>query len=575
MRGREAWHRTLQARERYLGAGDPDQLPPRACEVRREIALSWRRSLLSGVDTASTDLPCDTNAVPPERLVRAARPLIDWLSDQLAGMPVWAFLADRECRLVSYVVGDPALTPELEARGAFPGARFAEDVVGTNGLGTAVEQQRPFIVAGSEHYRAYESLATTAGAPVRDPVTRRLVGLLNINCPYELTNGLLLPFVTELARSVEERLLAHCSAAEQALLEEFVRVTRLCSAPTVALGPEVCIANTAALTLLDGADYELLRHWAREAAAEGRERAARLRLSADVVVTARCRPLDGAARSPSFAAVVILAPPPAAAARGAPPSAWERLTGQVARAGAMRLPLLLRGERGTGKTVLARRLNEDTGPCTVLDAAAGGVRPQDWAEPLRAALADPAGTVVLQHLDDLDPALVQATAGLLASPRARVAATASARIGERADLAALTERFPVVLDVPPLRERLGEVPALVSGIIAELRPEPPRPRCTPAALASLAGREWPGNVRQLRQVVATALVHSMSCDVTADDLPGGHAGARHLTKLELAERQALVTALRDAAWDREAAARDLGISRATIYRKLKRLGIAR
>jgi sigma-54 dependent transcriptional regulator, acetoin dehydrogenase operon transcriptional activator AcoR len=129
--------------------------------------------------------------------------------------------------------------------------------------------------------------------------------------------------------------------------------------------------------------------------------------------------------------------------------------------------------------------------------------------------------------------------------------------------------------VPPLRERLGEIPALVTEIIAELRPEPPRPRCTPAALAALAGGNWPGNVRQLGQVVATALVRSMSCDITADDLPGGHAGARRLTKLELAERRALVTALRDAAGAREAAARDLGISRATIYRKLKRLGITR
>jgi hypothetical protein len=45
MRGREAGRRTLEARERYLAADDPDRLPPKACEVRREIALSWRRSL--------------------------------------------------------------------------------------------------------------------------------------------------------------------------------------------------------------------------------------------------------------------------------------------------------------------------------------------------------------------------------------------------------------------------------------------------------------------------------------------------------------------------------------------------
>ena len=63
------------------------------------------------------------------------------------------------------------------------------------------------------------------------------------------------------------------------------------------------------------------------------------------------------------------------------------------------------------------------------------------------------------------------------------------------------------------------------------------------------------------------------CDITADDLPAGYARAGHLTALERAERQALTTALREANGDREAAARDLGISRATIYRKLTRLKV--
>lgn len=78
-------------------------------------------------------------------------------------------------------------------------------------------------------------------------------------------------------------------------------------------------------------------------------------------------------------------------------------------------------------------------------------------------------------------------------------------------------------------------------------------------------------------MLATALVRSMSCDITIDDLPSRYPGAargRRLSGLERAERQMLLTALRDAGGDREAAARDLGISRATIYRKLKRLGIA-
>ena len=65
MRGPDAWRRTLEARERFLAAGDPDWLPPQSCGVRREIVLSWRRSLLSGVDATATDLPCDEGAVPP------------------------------------------------------------------------------------------------------------------------------------------------------------------------------------------------------------------------------------------------------------------------------------------------------------------------------------------------------------------------------------------------------------------------------------------------------------------------------------------------------------------------------
>jgi len=297
MHGPDAWRRTLEVREHFLAAADPDWLPPRSCGVRREIVLSWRRSLLSGVDAAATDLPRDEGAVPPGRLVRAAQPVFDRLADQIAGTQAWAFLADRECRLVRYVAGDPALVPLLEARGAFPGARFGEDVVGTNGLGTAVEQGRPFIVAGSEHFRAYESEATTAGALVRDPVTRRLVGLVNINCRYELTNGLLLPFVTELARSVEERLLTQRPPAEQALLDEVMRVSERSAQAAVALSEEIFIANAAALALLDGADYELLRQWARESWAGEleRERTARLRLGPDRAVTARCRPLSGPA----------------------------------------------------------------------------------------------------------------------------------------------------------------------------------------------------------------------------------------------------------------------------------------
>jgi transcriptional regulator of acetoin/glycerol metabolism len=594
MRGTEAWRRTREVRERFLA--NPDQRPPGDWGVRREIVMSWRRSLLSGVDSASTDLPVDPDAVPPERLIQAARPVLGRLAAEIAGTQAWAFLADRECRLVSHVVGDRALTPLLEDRGAFPGALFGEDVVGTNGLGTAVEQQRPFIVVGSEHFRAYESDATTCGAPVRDPLTGRLVGLLNMNCPYHLTSPLMLPYVTGLAREIEGCLRAGWLAGEQPLLYEVARMWKRRAQAVVVLSEDVFVTNAAALTLLNGHDGSvvantgggnagaghelLLRELAREACAHGRERTAKLTLGQDVVVTARCRPLSATSRP---AAVITLAARAAAAPGGGlrssssprpTASAADRLLAQLAQARAARLPVLVRGERGTGKTTLARAshpLVAGSGPLTVVDCALSGISPQHWVSELAAAVADPAATVVLQHLDALDPALGPPASGLVASARAWLVATTGP--GPADEHAAVAERFGVIVDMPPLRDRAADIPGLVAGIIAQVHPRQPRPRCTPEALAALAGGEWPGNVGQLRQVVATALTHSLSCDITVDDLPGGYRGAARARRqggLERAEREALITALRAAGWDREAAARDLGISRATIYRKLKR-----
>jgi transcriptional regulator of acetoin/glycerol metabolism len=595
MRGQEAWRRTLDARERFLA--DPDGLPPGLWGVRREIVLSWRRSLLSGVDTTSTDLPRDTAAVPPGRLVQAAGPVLDRLAGEIAGAQAWAFLADRECRLVSHVVGNRALTPLLEDRGALPGALFGEDVVGTNGLGTAVEQQRPFIVAGSEHFRAYESEATTCGAPVRDPLTGRLAGLLNMNCPYHLASPLMLPFVTGLAREIEMRMRAAYPAGEQPLLDEVARMWKRRAQAVVVLSEEVFVANAAALALLNGhagtgdrsvgADHEvLLRNLARDACAHGRERTAKLTLGQDAVVAVRCRPLSQA--SPYPAAVITLAVPAPRTAQGSVPSrparspsppppaapGTEHPMAQLTQARAARLAVLVRGERGTGKTELARRSHDrapDPEPLTVVDCALSGLSPQAWISRLAEAVADPAATVILQHLDVLDPALVPRAASVIASARAWLVGTVGAAPAE--EYAVVTERFGVIADVPPLRHRAADIPGIVTEIIAQLHPQPPRPRCTPEALAALAASEWPGNLRQLRQVVATALASSMSCDIIVDDLPAGYPGAawsRRQTGLERAEREALIMALRAVGWDREAAARDLGISRATIYRKLKR-----
>jgi two-component system, NtrC family, response regulator HydG len=135
----------------------------------------------------------------------------------------------------------------------------------------------------------------------------------------------------------------------------------------------------------------------------------------------------------------------------------------------------------------------------------------------------------------------------------------------------------MVLNVPTLAERIDDVPMLVEHFVARARPGRGT-IVTRGAMQMLQERPWPGNVRELKQTVESALAFSReSLDVEAlgivltqrsrmsgDQPPGA----------EFVERQRLLKLLTGAAWDTERAARSLGVHRTTIYRRMRRLGIA-
>jgi transcriptional regulator of acetoin/glycerol metabolism len=265
-----------------------------------------------------------------------------------------------------------------------------------------------------------------------------------------------------------------------------------------------------------------------------------------------------------------VAPPP-----GPEPSAWARLLAAGERARAAGLSVAICGERGTGKSALARAVHVRVpapGTLTELDARDSGLRPAEWLGELSAALRAPGGAVLLRHLDEIAGPLVDATRAAVTGAAAYLYATAGTGLRQRGNLAGVTDQLPVVLEVPPLRDRLDELAGLVADIVAQVHPSVPRPRFGSDAMAALAADDWPGNVRELRQVVTTALMTRAGCLVGLDDLPTElrDAGYGHrLSRMERIERQALVAALREAAWNRERAAGSLGISRATLYRRLR------
>jgi DNA-binding NtrC family response regulator len=144
----------------------------------------------------------------------------------------------------------------------------------------------------------------------------------------------------------------------------------------------------------------------------------------------------------------------------------------------------------------------------------------------------------------------------------------------------------IVLSLPPLRDREGDIPLLVVRFIAQFAERHRRPvtGLEPAALRVLERHPWPGNVRELEHVVERAVILCPGTEIRVEDLPdtvrnptavGRLAGMPIGQSLEEIERLAILQTLERTRGNKRAAAAMLGIHRPTLYNKLRKYGLWR
>jgi two-component system response regulator HydG len=144
--------------------------------------------------------------------------------------------------------------------------------------------------------------------------------------------------------------------------------------------------------------------------------------------------------------------------------------------------------------------------------------------------------------------------------------------------------YVVVIRVPPLRERTDDIPLLIQHFIREFSAENGKPieGISPEAVEILTRQAWPGNVRELRNVLERMVVLARGDKLTARDIPAGlkaegaAMAAGRLSgdlSLEEAEKQMIIKALDTHGGNRSSAAKQLGISRRTLHRKLNAYGL--
>jgi len=570
-----------RARELFLQGDSPDSA------VRTQILASWRRSVTAGVPADRFDIPYQPDVDLEGSLADCAQPALDRLQDQLSGMAVSVVLTDADGRLLDRRVGESHLRDKLDQIWFAPGFSYAERHAGTNGVGTTLESGAATLVVGAEHFTDRLRPFACAGAPIHHPLTHRVEGILDITCLAAEANDLMRVLACQAAQSIERLLMERVYAGPTALLAEFRGTCARSANPVLAVSGDFVMANSAA-TRLSAIDREHLQHLAADLAV-GTRGEMRLLLSAGET-RLRYVPVQNGRRSfgvvleASFpkpkrvaGATVVPAARPFPGLAGAD-AAWLDACGAVRNSAAGPVSALVIGEPGAGKCALARAAHLEQRPhqrYTAIDCAPEAAAP--W-EALRTALADGGGTVVLRHVDRADPATVTAIrAGLTGAAPGRwlVGIVTAATMAESIAPFDLLDLFQTSITVPPLRHRAGDLPALAEALLRRLAPGRPVGYSAEAARL-IAGGHWLGNVAELESVLRTALKRRPAGDIEAGDLPLSFVSAtsrRRLSRLEAAECDLIVKTLWETNGNRVRAAAMLGISRATLYRRMGAFGI--
>ncbi|ELP64076.1 helix-turn-helix domain-containing protein [Streptomyces turgidiscabies] len=574
-----------RARQRFLsGRPLPDDVPD-------ETVAAWRRARFLGVRHDVRQAGSFDGRAFGSALLAAARPVLERLAPAL-GVGTALLLTDERLRV-------------LWAEGGAPGVGLRRDLaereVGHNSAALALRLRRRAEVHGPEHFLDVWQDVSAVSVPVFAPESGRPLGTITV--ASELCAG---PgphpgaaLAEAAAAAVEAELLAGSRSAERALVDAYARAARV---PEGEHGGGSGGGRERAVVALDGRGRlvsEAAVRLVSPQVLESLERAARALLQSSAPVSsydielpegagcsAEFRPVRerGGGRVVGIVAVleadtemavtrpaVRAVPRPAAGRLAGSSVPWLHAVGRAVELAGGSEPLLLTGERGSGKTALARELLGDAEPL-VLDAA------EEPELGLGGCELTGDRSILLRHAERLAQSDVAALNGLLDErPDVHLLVTYTPGTPPGPCFQRLLDTLAarsVVL--PALRERPEDIRELLPALAPRPADGTPPLTWTLDALRALERYPWPGNVTELAHLVRTlADNRRASGPVGRAELPDpvreGPA-VRPLSPMEHAERTAILETLRRNGGNKARTATALGIARATLYRKLREYG---
>jgi sigma-54 dependent transcriptional regulator, acetoin dehydrogenase operon transcriptional activator AcoR len=583
-----------------------------------DIYESWLRCVALGLD--STRPPSVDSASPKVlRSEQEQRVLVRGLAlaemrtlhEQIAGSNFLIAFATPEGLLLD-IVADKSFADTPEAKNIRPGTLWSEPLCGTNGIGTAAFLKRPVVVHGSEHYFPSFGSLTCAASPIFAP-DGSLAGILDASSDCVSRQSHTAALVCMAATQIENGLFRERHHRDILIaFHNRGEYLHTLTAGLIAVDDtgRILAANQAARILLHGLPTtpgrsftDIFRTRFTSFMDEGRLRE-RQRLQ-DEVGSSFVATIEHPNVSPMLRAVVR----PRVAPRPVPPTPFisvdpvvARIVRQTEAAAQRKMPILIRGETGTGKEQLARHAHTASGRSGSFVAVNCAALPESLIEAELFGYGEGAftgarkggstglvkeadgGTLFLDEIGDmpvtlqavllrfLDDWTVRPVGGARRQVDVLLISATNADLSEsiakgrfRSDLMFRLNTLEVTL--PPLAER-SDFQAIAAHLLATIDP---LRTLSPRLAEYLATCAWPGNIRELRNMLSrlTLQTEDSVIDVPEAALAAGpQIEAKRSSILQDRQRAQVLSTYAETGNNVSETARRLGVSRNTIYRAL-------